>query len=69
MDTDSVIKALAPVFACGFAVQQLIELLDPAITAIVKEHSIFNCRKRLEISLLTSFDPFENEPLRSCDTA
>ena len=36
MDTDSVIKALTPVFACGFAVQQLLELLDPAITAIVK---------------------------------
>lgn len=35
MDTD-VVKALGPVFAAGFAVQQLLEIFDPLITAIVK---------------------------------
>ena len=33
---DTLVKALAPVFAAGFAVQQLLEILDPGITAIVK---------------------------------
>lgn len=33
---DTLVKALAPIFAAGFAVQQLLELLDPVIAAIVK---------------------------------
>jgi len=33
---DALVKALAPVFAAGFAVQQLLELIDPAIAVVLK---------------------------------
>jgi hypothetical protein len=33
---DTLVKALAPVFAAGFAVQQLLELLDPLVTLVTK---------------------------------
>lgn len=32
---DSLVKALAPVFAAGFAIQQLLELLDPLLSRFV----------------------------------
>ena len=34
MDTISLIKALAPAFAAGFAVQRLLEILDPLVERV-----------------------------------
>ena len=35
---DELIRALGPVIACGIALQQLIELLDMALDALIKPH-------------------------------
>lgn len=35
---DELIQALAPVFAASFALQQLIELLDPILDQLIKQH-------------------------------
>ncbi len=37
-DMDELIRALGPVIACGIALQQLIELLDPALDTLIKPH-------------------------------
>jgi len=35
---DELIEALAPVFVASFALQQLIELLDPILDQLIKQH-------------------------------
>jgi hypothetical protein len=35
---DELIRALGPVIACSIALQQLIELLDPVLEALIKGH-------------------------------
>ena len=35
---DELIQALAPVFVASFALQQLIELLDPILDQLIKQH-------------------------------
>ena len=34
---DTLVKALAPVFAAGFALQQFLEIIDPLLAQIVKD--------------------------------
>ncbi len=34
---DALVKALGPVFAAGFAVQQLLEIVDPATSHFIKD--------------------------------
>jgi hypothetical protein len=35
---DSLLKAVGPVFVASFALQQLLELLDPVLDAIIQNH-------------------------------
>lgn len=35
---DEITKVLAPVFVSSFALQQLLELLDPVLDAVIKQH-------------------------------
>ena len=35
---DELIRVLGPVIACSIALQQLIELLDPALDALIRRH-------------------------------